>query len=170
MKKLFAAASIAFLALGALAGGNAQADGMPSAAPFFALDMSTADDKPLALGSLRGKPLIVNFWARWCGPCRQEIPELAKVRAKYKARGVEVLGLGLEDKPEAVREFAKAYDMDYPVLLTKDKGIALMQALGNAKAGLPFTLAVDRQGRIVYRKLGGMQKADIEAAVEAALR
>ena len=141
-----------------------------TAEALFAATLADLDDKPAALAAWKGKPLVVNFWARWCGPCRQEIPELAKARVKYKARGIEVLGLGLEDKPEAVREFAKAYDMEYPVFLTKDQGIPLMQALGNAKAGLPFTLAVDRQGRIVYRKLGGMKKADIEAAVEAALR
>jgi thiol-disulfide isomerase/thioredoxin len=147
----------------------AQAD-MPSSAPLFAATLHDLDDKPAALAVWRGKPLVVNFWARWCGPCRAEIPELLKARAKYKARGAEVLGIGLEDKPEAVREFAKAYEMDYPVLLAKEQGIALMQALGNAKAGLPFTLAVDRHGKVVYKKLGGMKPADIEAAFDAALK
>ena len=147
----------------------AQAE-MPSSAPLFAATLQDLDDKPAALANWKGKPLVVNFWARWCGPCRAEIPELIKARAKYKARGVEVLGLGLEDKAEAVREFAKAYEMDYPVLLAKEQGIALMQALGNAKAGLPFTLAVDRRGNIVYKKLGGMSAADVDAAFAAAAK
>lgn len=147
----------------------AQAE-MPSSAPLFAATLQDLDDKPAALANWKGKPLVVNFWARWCGPCRAEIPELIKARAKYKARGVEVLGLGLEDKAEAVREFAKAYEMDYPVLLAKEQGIALMQALGNAKAGLPFTLAVDRRGNIVYKKLGAMSAADVDAAFAAAAK
>jgi peroxiredoxin len=147
----------------------AQAD-MPASEPLFAATLRDLDDKPAALANWRGKPLVVNFWARWCGPCRVEIPELNKARAKYKARGAEVLGIGLEDKPEAVREFAKAYEMDYPVLLAKEQGIPLMQALGNTKAGLPFTLAIDRHGKVVYKKLGGMSGADVDAAFAAALK
>lgn len=159
------------LALLLLTAGTAFAqDEMPAAEPLFAATLSDLDGRPAALAAYKGRPLVVNFWARWCGPCREEIPELVKARAKHKARGVEVLGIGIEDKADAVREFAKAYDIDYPVLLAKDKGIALMQSLGNAKAGLPFTLAADRRGRIVYRKLGGMKKADIETAVAAALK
>lgn len=149
--------------------GNAVAD-TPASAPLFAATLTDLDDKPVAVAGYKGKPLVVNFWARWCGPCRAEIPELVAARAKYKARGVEVLGIGLEDKPDAVREFAKAYDMDYPVLLAKDNGIALMQALGNPKAGLPFTLAVDRGGKVVYLKLGGMKAADVEAAFAASAK
>lgn len=142
---------------------------MPSSEPLFAATLSDLDDKAAPLSAWKGKPIVVNFWARWCGPCREEIPGLIQERAKHKGR-VEVLGIGIEDKPEAVREFAKAYEMTYPVLLAKDKGIALMQALGNPKAGLPFTFAVDRHGRIVYKKLGGMKKPDIEAAFEAVLK
>lgn len=154
-----------------LAAGQALAQAeMPSSAPLFAATVRDLDERPAALAQWKGKPLVVNFWARWCGPCRAEIPELSKARAKYQARGVEVLGIGLEDKAELVREFAKAYEMDYPVLLAKDQGVALMQALGNPKAGLPFTLAIDRHGKVVYKKLGAMKTPDIEAAFDAALK
>lgn len=146
------------------------AEELPSSASLFSASLSDVNDKPVALEKFRGKPLIVNFWARWCGPCRQEIPELSRLHATYRDKGLEVIGIGLEDKPEAVREFARAYDMDYPVFLARDKGLPLMQALGNAKGGLPFTVAIDRKGQVVAKKLGLMQPADLEAAAEAALK
>lgn len=143
------------------------ASGMPDAAPLFAATLSDARDRPFALESLRGKPLVINFWARWCGPCRVEIPEFARVQRHLKEKGLIVVGIGLEDKADTVREFAKAYDMDYTVLLAKDQGLPLLLALGNAKGGLPYTLVIDRSGKVVAKKLGLMSRAELEAALAA---
>ena len=142
---------------------------MPSSAPLFAATLNDLDDKPVALDRYRGKPLIVNFWARWCGPCRVEIPELIAIRKAHKGK-LEVLGIGIEDKADAAKEFAKAYEMDYPVFVAREKGIPLMQALGNTKGGLPFTIVIDRNGQVVQKKMGIMKKADLEAAAELALK
>lgn len=139
---------------------------LPAAAPLFAATLWDANDQPFALAALHGRALVVNFWARWCGPCRVEIPELVKVHRKLKDKGLAVVGIGLEDKADTVREFAQAYDMEYTVLLAKEQGISLLQALGNAKAGLPYTLVIDAQGRVVARKLGLMTRAELDAAVE----
>jgi thiol-disulfide isomerase/thioredoxin len=142
------------------------------AAPLFATSAIAVDNKPVALDSLRGKPLVVNFWARWCGPCRKEIPDLVEMHAKYKGKGLVIVGLAVEDTEhrEAVRDFAKAYDVDYQVLLAGvGKGVELMKALGNDKSGLPFTVVIDRNGRIVTKKLGAMSKADMEAAIKQIL-
>jgi thiol-disulfide isomerase/thioredoxin len=148
---------------------TATADEMPSSAPLFAATLNDLDDKPVALERYRGKPLIVNFWARWCGPCRVEIPELIAIRQAHKGK-LEVLGIGIEDKADAAKEFARAYEMDYPVFVARDKGIPLMQALGNTKGGLPFTIVIDRNGQVVQKKMGIMKKADLEAAAELALK
>lgn len=138
--------------------------------PLFAAALSGTDEKAVVVDAYRGKPLIVNFWARWCAPCRVEIPQLVKTHDKYRRQGLLVLGIGLEDKAESVRDFMKAYEMNYPVLLAKDKGIELMQALGNSRAGLPYTVVINRRGVIVASKLGAMSQTELEAAAEAALK
>lgn len=160
MKTRLAALALAFSAT------LASAQDMPSSAPLFAATLNDLDDKPVALERYKGKPLIVNFWARWCGPCRAEIPELIKFRNAHKGK-VEVLGIGIEDKAEPAKEFAKAYDMDYPVLVAKEQGIPLMQALGNTKAGLPYTLFIDRHGNVIQRKMGVVRKPDFDSVQEA---
>lgn len=160
MKTRLAALALAFSAT------LASAQNMPSSAPLFAATLNDLDDKPVALERYKGKPLIVNFWARWCGPCRAEIPELIKFRNAHKGK-VEVLGIGIEDKAEPAKEFAKAYDMDYPVFVAKEQGIPLMQALGNTKAGLPYTLFIDRHGNVIQRKMGVVRKPDFDSVQEA---
>jgi thiol-disulfide isomerase/thioredoxin len=160
LKTRLAALALAFSAT------LASAQDMPSSAPLFAATLNDLDDKPVALERYKGKPLIVNFWARWCGPCRAEIPELIKFRNAHKGK-VEVLGIGIEDKAEPAKEFAKAYDMDYPVFVAKEQGIPLMQALGNTKAGLPYTLFIDRHGNVIQRKMGVVRKPDFDSVQEA---
>ena len=150
-----------------LAAGLAQA---ANADPLFAATLAGTDDKPVALEGFRGKPMIVNFWARWCAPCRVEIPELIRIHDRHVTKGLVVVGIGLEDKAESVRDFMKAYEMNYRVLLAKDKGIELMQALGNGKAGLPFTVVINRKGEIVASKLGAMTRTELEAAGATALQ
>ena len=142
----------------------------PDLTPLFAATVWDMAGQPYALAKLRGKPLVVNFWARWCGPCRVEIPELIRVQRRWKERGLVVVGIGLETSPDTVREFAQAYEMDYTVLLAKDRGPDLMQALGIPAGGLPYTLVIDADGRLVAKKLGLISKTELNAALAVLFR
>lgn len=139
------------------------APGEVASAPLFDARYVDPDDRPARLAA-SGKPLVVNFWARWCGPCKTEIPELAALQAREPA--LAVIGIALENDAAAVREFARAYDMTYPVLLARDNGLGLMRALGNRRAALPFTLAIDRDGRVVALRLGASGRAELDALAE----
>ena len=159
------------LCLGLLASAAHATEGIDTAA-FFSASLTGLDGQPVAMEKFRGRPLIVNFWARWCGPCREEIPELVKLRAEQAADGIEVIGVAIEalDKIEAVRDFAKAYDMRYPVVVAAKEGIPLMRALGNPLAGLPFTVFIGRDGKPVGSKMGLVRRADLEASAQVLLK
>jgi len=142
----------------------------PSPEPEVLLKAALADlaGQPATLERFHGQPLIVNFWARWCGPCQTEIPDIVAEYPRAQKTGVQVIGIALDNKPDAVRDFAKAYDIGYPVLLVKDGGPELLKQLGNPQAGLPYTLVIGRDGKVVMQKLGAMSRAEVVAAIEAA--
>lgn len=142
---------------------------MPDTASFFAGSLSQLDGRRVALADFRGKPMIVNFWARWCAPCRKEIPLLAKVHEQHGEQ-IEVLGIGIEDDGEKVREFANAYDMHYRLFVARQEGIDLMRDLGNARAMLPYTVLIDRAGKVIWLKLGGIAENELTAQVERLLQ
>lgn len=143
---------------------------MPSAAPVFAATLADFDGKPVALAELKGKLVVLNFWATWCGPCRTEIPHLIEAQEKYGPSGIVFMGAAVEDNADSVRNFVKTYGITYTVVMAgTDKGIALLRALGNQIAGLPFTIVLDRQGNIVAAKRGIMTPALMQQILDPLL-
>lgn len=148
----------------------AEMEAMPSADPVFAATLADFDGKPVPLAELKGKLVVLNFWATWCGPCRTEIPHLIEAQEKYGPRGIMFIGAAVEDNADSVRDFGKAYGINYPVAMAgKDQGIALLRALGNKIAGLPFTIVLDRQGNIVAAKRGIMTPARLQQILDPLL-
>lgn len=135
------------------------------AAPLYAGTYTAIDGRPVAGQSLRGVALLVNFWARWCEPCRREIPILEELQHRHPR--VQVVGIALEHDAAAVREFAQAYDMTYRILLAGEAGPSLLAALGNEAAGLPYSVAIRRDGSIAGRFLGVLSPPRIETILEA---
>jgi thiol-disulfide isomerase/thioredoxin len=117
----------------------------------------------------QGRSLVCNFWATWCAPCREEIPLLNAAQHKYVDKGIQVVGIAV-DNAANVSEFGRSVKIAYPVLLAGSAAIELMRSLGNASGGLPFTVLLDRRGRLVGRKLGAYSAADLDAAVAGLLR
>jgi thiol-disulfide isomerase/thioredoxin len=160
-----AAAACCLAAAALLAGVAAAAAPGDAATALFAATFSTPAGAPATLAADRGRPLLVNFWARWCTPCRSEIPELLRLQREHP--GILVVGIDLDEEPAAVREFATAYEMSYRVLITRGDGIDLLRALGNPAASLPFTLAIDARGSVVGRRLGVLRREDAERLLGA---
>lgn len=129
-------------------------------APTWSL--TDLDGKPVGSEALKGKVVVVDFWATWCGPCVHEIPGYVELQKKYAERGLVIVGLSLDQKGEAaVRPFAKRMKVNYPLALATPEVIA---AFGDIES-IPTTFLIDREGKIRHRKLGAMETADYEKLI-----
>ena len=117
-----------------------------------------------ALSAWRGRTIVLNFWATWCAPCREEIPLLIDIQTRYAARGVQVVGVAI-DRPDAVVAYAAQLGMNYPVLLADARTFDLLTAYGDQAGALPFTVVVDPAGGISRRKLGAFRAAELEHTI-----
>jgi len=130
--------------------------GAPASAPdLWTLSFATVDGPPLAMSGLRGRHVLVNFWATWCPPCVTEMPLLDAFAKSQADAGWSVLALAI-DGAEPVRRFIVERSLKLPVALAGDDGIDLSRRLGNSAGGLPFSVAFDREGMPVQRRLGAI--------------
>ena len=115
-----------------------------AAAPAFQLNSNTG--KPLALADFRGQIVLLNFWASWCGPCRQEMPILEQLNRQYHAKGVTLLGINVEPDSAAAVSWLKATPVTFPILFDTDSKVSNLYEV----AGMPNTVIIDRKGQVRY--------------------
>ena len=134
----------------------------PLAPDFSLTDLS---GRKLTLADYRDKVLLLNFWATWCGPCREEVPGFVDLQSKYRDQGLVVMGISMDDDPEPVREFYQRYRMNYPVAMGDD---ALATRYG-VSIGLPTSFLIGRNGHIFAKQTGAVDIELFEEAVKKLL-
>ncbi|HEY6307011.1 MAG TPA: TlpA disulfide reductase family protein [Candidatus Angelobacter sp.] len=134
-------------------------------APDFTLNVLGGPNKTLQLSSLRGKAVLVNFWATYCEPCKVEMPWLVELQNKYGPQGFQILGVAQDEASEkTIMAFARKMGLNYPILQGTDKMNDLYPS-----TGLPLSVYVDRSGKVVYRAMGLVSESVMEDAIKKAL-
>jgi thiol-disulfide isomerase/thioredoxin len=135
-------------------------------APEFELKLLDGNGKTLKLSELKGKAVVLNFWATYCVPCKTEMPELEALQKQYASQGLQIVGVTKDDDTEkAISEFSKKMGINYPVLLGTEK----VEDLYGGIDGLPTTFFIDRSGKVVTRKLGQMSRDQIVEGIKKSL-
>lgn len=117
-----------------------------------------------ALAQWRGKLLVVNFWASWCAPCREEMPDFDALHQQYQTSGIEFVGIAI-DTPTNVHAFLQRHPVDYPILIGEGSAHVLARQLGNPSGALPYTIVLDRNGQVRLRHLGRLPRASLETSL-----
>ncbi|MBS64294.1 TlpA disulfide reductase family protein [Salinisphaera sp.] len=144
------------------------AEDTPHRADFSLTDLQ---GQPHAMADYDGQVVVLNFWASWCKPCREEVPMLIDAQREYGERGLQILGIAV-DTADAAGEFAERYDINYPVLADATEGARIQDryTAADAPAGvLPFTAIVDRDGKVVARIAGALDHARLSDIVQPLL-
>jgi thiol-disulfide isomerase/thioredoxin len=128
---------------------------------LIAVSLSDLGGRPQKLMNWRGDVLVVNFWATWCAPCMEEIPELMKAQRQYGAKGVKIVGIAL-DNADKVREFSTKMHIDYTLLIGGIETLDLARDLGNRQGVLPFSVVLDRSGRVTYAQVGKLTEDSLK--------
>ena len=131
------------------------------AAPMlWALQCTTPSGAPLAMESMKGKPLLVNFWATWCPPCIEELPLVDAFFKDHSAKGWQVIGLAI-DQAAAVQTYLQKMPVSFPIGVVGMSGTELLRSLGNGAGGLPFSVAMGADGTLLHRKMGKLSPEDL---------
>lgn len=129
---------------------------------LWPLEFATPDGSLLRMAALRGKPVLLNFWATWCPPCVEELPLLSRFYQENSANGWQVIGLAV-DQLEPVKRFLARSPVTFPVAMAGLPGMEISQALGNLSGSLPFTVVLGSDGLVVHRKMGKVTPDDLLA-------
>jgi len=137
-------------------------------ATLLALALPDPAGKQEPLGQWKGRVLVVNFWATWCEPCREEMPRFVKLQDQYGAKGLQFVGIAI-DEPDKAARFAADVPLNYPTLVGGYGAIELSKTLGNRLGALPFTVVMDRNGGIVHTQLGPLKDAQLQSIISQLL-
>jgi len=130
--------------------------------------LGSADGSIVSASDFDGKVVLVNFWATWCAPCREEMPMLMDLRAQHMAAGFEVVGIALDDVQQA-RDFIAELGIEYPNLVGSTDVMVTMQQYGNASGTLPYSVLLGPDGTIRWTRLGILDREVLEAQIESLL-
>jgi thiol-disulfide isomerase/thioredoxin len=161
---LFSVIAVLFTALGAYFDNqNVFADNSQgqTANELFAVSMPDLNNHTQALAQWKGKILLVNFWATWCTPCVQEMPELSKIQSENKITNAQIIGIGV-DSAANIQEFSTKYKISYPLYAADVAGSELLRKFGDSAGGLPFSLLIAPNGRIKKTYLGRLNMAEVK--------
>lgn len=133
---------------------------------FLQNEFRSPEGESLLGSSWRGKILVLNFWAPWCPPCVEEMPELVRVQEQYSNKNVLFVGIGV-DSPTNLRQFLLKTPVNYPIVLGGLEGSNWAKSLGNPSSGLPFTVVIDEKGGIKKVKLGKISEDELRSWLDA---
>jgi thiol-disulfide isomerase/thioredoxin len=170
-KRVFAAVGAAALLAGTLlwlGSRPAEAPAAPGIAPaaLFAAAFTDSAGRPQSLGQFQGKLVVLNFWATWCAPCREEMPAFTRLQARWASRNVQFVGLSGEE-PERVAQFANALRINYPLWTGGDAVGDLSRRLGNRLGVLPHTAILGPDGQVLDMKVGPYSEKELEERLTA---
>jgi thiol-disulfide isomerase/thioredoxin len=135
-------------------------------AALFGAAFADSRGEPVSLGRYQGKVLVVNFWATWCAPCREEMPAFARLQSRWGDKGVQFIGISNEEGGK-VRAFGRDLGVNYPLWVGGDAAGDLARRLGNVRGFLPFTALVDRQGRVLETRVGPYTEVSLDKILSA---
>lgn len=143
--------------------------GCPANAPAANLDftLKDMDGRDLKLASLKGKVVLLNFWATWCGPCMMEIPSFVALQAAYKNKGFQAVGVSVDDPPDKLPPFAKEFKINYPLLVGQERE-DIQEAFGGI-FGIPISFLISRDGKVCRKQVGPASREQFESWIKALL-
>jgi thiol-disulfide isomerase/thioredoxin len=130
--------------------------------------LTDLDGAPSTLAAFRGRILVVNYWATWCAPCREEIPMFVRLQQEFVDKNVQFVGIAI-DQADKVREFAKEIKISYPLLIGGMDTLDLSRQAGNKAGVLPYTLVLDPSGRVGASLVGGLSEERMRSVLLAQL-
>ena len=137
-------------------------------ADLFASRLPDTNGKQRLLADWRSQILVVNFWASWCQPCREEMPAFSRLHTKYAGNNVQFVGIAL-DNPANVAEFSKKIPVSYPLLIAETEGSELLRQLGNPQLGLPYTIILRPHGEVALTRLGKLSESQLDEFLQKSI-